>query len=138
MVCILFAYYMCPRINAHIHHGGVSLRRPAPPSPWPPRVVVVQAPGGGPPPGVAAGGRWIEEKYCGVTTCIIGILLLPCVCFCPLDTRTVSHIFYPILCGRQSAARERGRGRYGGCFMRRVEALNCLKAFAAGTPYRLL
>ena len=55
-----------------------------------PTVIVVQSRAGHPPAGVPEGGMWIEEKYCGSATWIIGLLIVPCVFLCPLDTRTVS------------------------------------------------
>ncbi|CAN0195745.1 unnamed protein product [Ascophyllum nodosum] len=54
-----------------------------------PTVIVVQSRAGHPPAGVPEGGMWIEEKYCGSATWIIGLLIVPCVFLCPLDTRTV-------------------------------------------------
>lgn len=56
-----------------------------------PKVIVMQAGGGqgSAPPGVAAGGQWIQEKYCGPITWVIGLCLFwPVVC-CPCDNRMV-------------------------------------------------
>ena len=41
------------------------------------------------PPGTPPGGARLEVAYCGPATWIIGLLLCPCVCFCPLDQMTV-------------------------------------------------
>ena len=54
------------------------------------QVVVVAAAGGqNPPPGVPTGGQWIQDKYCGTTTWIIGLCLFWPIFFCPCDTRMV-------------------------------------------------
>merc|ERR1711990_955623 len=46
-------------------------------------------PGMGPPPGAPAGGQWVPDQYCGIITILIAIFLVPCVCCCPCDTRSV-------------------------------------------------
>lgn len=28
-----------------------------------------------------------NETYCGVVSLVIGLLVFPCICFCPLDER---------------------------------------------------
>ena len=66
-------------------------------------VTVVQTgPGGQPPPGAPPGGVWIVDKYCGTTTWLVAIFLLPCVCCCPCDDRTVSRsvILSPLMMDR--------------------------------------
>ena len=55
------------------------------------QVVVMQAgPGGNAPQGAPQGGQWIQEKYCGLITWLVGIFIFPCVCCCPCDDRLVS------------------------------------------------
>eukprot|EP00903_Cladosiphon_okamuranus_P021494 g19760.t1 len=42
------------------------------------------------PPGAPTTGRWIEERYCGLTTWLISTVgSFPCSYFCPCDRRTV-------------------------------------------------
>lgn len=48
------------------------------------------------PPGAPDGGRWIHEKYCGPLSCLIGILVCPCIIFCPFDERKVNSSWGPI------------------------------------------
>jgi len=38
--------------------------------------------------GVAPGGTYQDEKYCGPITLLIGFLAFPCICCCPCDERT--------------------------------------------------
>ena len=55
------------------------------------QVVVMQAgPGGNAPQGAPQGGQWVQEKYCGLITWLVGIFIFPCVCCCPCDDRLVS------------------------------------------------
>lgn len=61
---------------------------PPPPRPSPRQAQVA---GSAPPSGAPAGGQWIQEKYCGLATVLVGVFLLPCVCCCPCDDRTVSE-----------------------------------------------
>jgi hypothetical protein len=39
--------------------------------------------------GVAEGGYYTKENYCGPISLVIGLLLLPCICCCPVDQREV-------------------------------------------------
>ena len=39
--------------------------------------------------GGAPGGRYEEERYCGVVSILIGCFLFPCICCCPVDKREV-------------------------------------------------
>ena len=39
--------------------------------------------------GVAPGGYYTNENYCGPMSLIIGLLVLPCICCCPIDQREV-------------------------------------------------
>ena len=39
--------------------------------------------------GVQPGGEYSDEKYCGLMSVAIGIFILPCICFCPVDSREV-------------------------------------------------
>ena len=39
--------------------------------------------------GLAPGGEYVREKYCGWMTVVVGVLCCPCVCFCPFDSREV-------------------------------------------------
>jgi hypothetical protein len=39
--------------------------------------------------GMAPGGEYKQEKYCGWMTVVVGVLCCPCVCFCPFDSREV-------------------------------------------------
>lgn len=45
--------------------------------------------GGNAPQGAPQGGQWIQEKYCGLITWLVGIFIFPCVCCCPCDDRLV-------------------------------------------------
>eukprot|EP00516_Mucochytrium_quahogii_P000403 CAMPEP_0203749182 /NCGR_PEP_ID=MMETSP0098-20131031/3838_1 /ASSEMBLY_ACC=CAM_ASM_000208 /TAXON_ID=96639 /ORGANISM=" , Strain NY0313808BC1" /LENGTH=119 /DNA_ID=CAMNT_0050638167 /DNA_START=674 /DNA_END=1033 /DNA_ORIENTATION=- len=38
--------------------------------------------------GVAPGGTYQDEKYCGPISLLIGFLAFPCICCCPCDERT--------------------------------------------------
>lgn len=51
-------------------------------------------PGGNAPQGAPQGGRWIQEKYCGLITWLVGLFIFPCVCCCPCDDRTVSGVVF--------------------------------------------
>ena len=50
---------------------------------------VMMVGGMGCPPGAPPGGAWVEEKYCGVISLVIGILILPCIACCPVDSRMI-------------------------------------------------
>jgi hypothetical protein len=39
--------------------------------------------------GVQPGGMYTKESHCGPLSIVIGILLCPCICFCPVDSREV-------------------------------------------------
>jgi len=39
------------------------------------------------PFGLAPGGVYHREQYCGIISWLIGILICPCICFCPVDSR---------------------------------------------------
>ncbi len=39
--------------------------------------------------GLAPGGQYVRENYCGVLTTCVAVFLCPCVCFCPFDTHEV-------------------------------------------------
>mmetsp|Transcript_26438 Transcript_26438/g.57516 ORF Transcript_26438/g.57516 Transcript_26438/m.57516 type:complete len:80 (-) Transcript_26438:71-310(-) len=39
--------------------------------------------------GVAPGGSYENEKYCGPISLLIGFLVCPCICCCPQDERIV-------------------------------------------------
>ena len=39
------------------------------------------------PPGAPPGGSWKEVRHCGVISWIVGIFLLPCICWCPCDRK---------------------------------------------------
>ena len=39
--------------------------------------------------GIAPGGVYETEKYCGLLSVIIGVFALPCICCCPIDQREV-------------------------------------------------
>lgn len=42
------------------------------------------------PPGAPTAGKWVEERYCGLTTWLITVVGgFPCSFFCPCDRRTV-------------------------------------------------
>lgn len=34
-------------------------------------------------------GKYQSERYCGLLSVVIGVLLFPCICCCPLDEREV-------------------------------------------------
>eukprot|EP00752_Nemacystus_decipiens_P006182 g5579.t1 len=69
------------------YQQGVVTQQPAP---APQTVVVMQpGPGGSAPQGAPQGGQWVQEKYCGLITWLVGIFIFPCVCCCPCDDRVV-------------------------------------------------
>ena len=41
------------------------------------------------PPGAPPGGSNVNIKYCGFVTCLLFIVGVPCVCFCPCDQMTL-------------------------------------------------
>ena len=41
------------------------------------------------PPGAPPGGNNVNIKYCGCVTCLLFMLGVPCVCFCPCDQMTL-------------------------------------------------
>lgn len=55
------------------------------------------ATGGGAPQGAPQGGQWVQEKYCGLITWLVGIFIFPCVCCCPCDDRLVSGVLRIVL-----------------------------------------
>ena len=71
----------------------VAYAQPAAPTAQPPTIVVQQqAPVVDPRlqmRGVAPGGYYTNENYCGPISLVIGLLLLPCICCCPVDKREV-------------------------------------------------
>ena len=39
--------------------------------------------------GAQQGGVYAKENYCGPMSLVIGLLLFPCICCCPIDQREV-------------------------------------------------
>lgn len=39
--------------------------------------------------GVSPGGVYSNESYCGPMSLVIGFLIFPCICCCPIDKRDV-------------------------------------------------
>ena len=51
------------------------------------QVQTVNRNGRAPPAGAAEGGHWETVNTCGIGTWLIGIFVLPCIVFYPIDSR---------------------------------------------------
>ncbi|CAM9553572.1 unnamed protein product [Scytosiphon promiscuus] len=71
-------------------HNSIQQPYPVQQQPGQPSTVVVLQPGlSGVPHNAPQGGVWIQEKYCGIITWLVGIFMFPCVCCCPCDDRPI-------------------------------------------------